>query len=73
MQAPLIQVIFKIFMQGPLREDFRRISTTSAHRDPYKIMQEPLRGFHQAHPKSFSQALQDLGKEFQRRTSKSAL
>jgi len=31
-QAPLIQIIFQIFMQGPLREDPTRISTRSFQR-----------------------------------------
>ena len=38
LQAPT-QRILKILMQGPLEEDFNRISTRSSHKDLYKIMQ----------------------------------
>ena len=44
-QAPK-QSIFKILMQGPLEEDFNRISTRSPHKDLYEIMQRPLTPFH---------------------------
>ena len=34
-------------MQGPLEDDFNRISTRSSDKDLCEIMQGPLRGFHQ--------------------------
>ena len=37
-QAPLFQSIFRILMQGPLREDLNRISARSSHKNLYKIM-----------------------------------
>ena len=40
-QAPA-QGIFKISMQGPLEDDFSRISTRSSHKDLYEIMQGHL-------------------------------
>ena len=43
----LIHGICKIFMQGPRREDFTRISTRSSHKDLCKIMQGTLRGCEQ--------------------------
>ena len=42
-QTPLLNGICNIFMQGPLREDFTRISTRSSDKGLYKIMQEPSR------------------------------
>ena len=39
-----MQSIFKIFMQGPLEENFKRISTRSSERDLGKITQGPRPG-----------------------------
>jgi len=50
-----MQTIFKILMQGPLEEDFNRISTRSSHKDRYRDHARTLRGFHQDLCKIFSQ------------------
>jgi hypothetical protein len=34
-----MQRIFKILMQGPLEEDFSRISTRSSHKDLYELQE----------------------------------
>ena len=47
MQAPLMQNIFKILMQGPTKEEFNGTSTRSSHEHLYKITQGAVRGFHQ--------------------------
>ena len=47
-------------MQGPLEEEFNKISTRSSHKNLCKIMQGPLSGFHQDPHNIFSQGpLQD--------------
>ena len=53
-RTPEKQGIFQIFMQGPLREDFTRISTRSAYRDLRKIIHGPLGAFQKDLHKIFS-------------------
>ena len=65
-----MQSIFKILMQGPIREDFNRTSTRSSHKDRYKIMQGLLRGFHHDLYKVFSKGpVEDLDQDLHARTT----